>query len=68
MDIIGQTFGIAPTNNLNKFSPKGDRNLTLLNFVNQLRERNLVLDFALLDEPNINQGAILMKSRGDISW
>lgn len=69
MDIIGQTFGIsAPPTNLNKFEAKGNRNLTLFNFVNQLRERNLILDFSLLEEPTINQGTILMKSRGEISW
>ncbi|KAI1726441.1 lipopolysaccharide-binding protein [Ditylenchus destructor] len=44
------------------------KNLTLLNFVNQLRERNLVLDFSLIDEPFVSQGTVLMKSRGEISW
>uniref|UniRef100_A0AC34PW93 Lipopolysaccharide-binding protein n=1 Tax=Panagrolaimus sp. JU765 TaxID=591449 RepID=A0AC34PW93_9BILA len=68
LDIIGQTFGISQPTKLNTFETKGNRNLTLFNFVNQLRERNLILDFSLLDEPNINQGTILMKSKGEISW
>lgn len=68
LDIIGQTFGIAEPTPLKKFAYPGARNLTLLNFVNQLRERNLILDFALLSEPFINQGTILMKSKGEISW
>jgi hypothetical protein len=32
------------------------KNLTLLYFVRELRERNLVLDFSLIGDPYINQG------------
>ncbi|KAI6223043.1 hypothetical protein M3Y99_01468400 [Aphelenchoides fujianensis] len=67
LDIIGQTFGLAESKPLENFAHKGARNLTLLNFVNQLRERNLVLDFSLLSAPFVSQGTVLMKSRGEIS-
>lgn len=43
LDIVGQTFGVSEARPLEKFAHKGQRNLTLLNFVNHLRERNLVL-------------------------
>uniref|UniRef100_A0A914DMR5 Lipid-binding serum glycoprotein C-terminal domain-containing protein n=1 Tax=Acrobeloides nanus TaxID=290746 RepID=A0A914DMR5_9BILA len=68
LDIIGQTFGIAEPQPLSQFSNRGARNLTLLNFVNQLRERNLILDFSILSEPFISHGTILMKNKGEISW
>ncbi|KAI6180960.1 hypothetical protein M3Y98_00777600 [Aphelenchoides besseyi] len=67
LDIIGQTFGLADSKPLENFAQKGARNLTLLNFVNTLRERNLVLDFALLSSPFVSQGTVLMKSKGEIS-
>lgn len=67
LDIIGQTFGLTEAKPLNNFHQKGQRNLTLLNFVNNLREKNLVLDFALLSAPFVSQGTVLMKSRGEIS-
>jgi hypothetical protein len=43
LDIVGQTFGVSEARPLDNVVHKGPRNLTLLNFVNQLRERNLVL-------------------------
>uniref|UniRef100_A0A914HXG5 Uncharacterized protein n=1 Tax=Globodera rostochiensis TaxID=31243 RepID=A0A914HXG5_GLORO len=73
LDLIGKNFGIAPepTKNLENNSQrklKAPRNFTLLNFVSQLRDRNLVLDFALIDDPFVSQGTVLMKSRGEISF
>uniref|UniRef100_A0A915D4P1 Lipid-binding serum glycoprotein C-terminal domain-containing protein n=1 Tax=Ditylenchus dipsaci TaxID=166011 RepID=A0A915D4P1_9BILA len=44
------------------------KNLTLLNFVHQLRDQNLVLDFSLINDPFVSQGTILMKSHGEISF
>ncbi|TMS37972.1 hypothetical protein L596_004798 [Steinernema carpocapsae] len=67
LDIIGETFGIAPRKSLSQFGQKA-RNYTLLNFVNNLRERNLVLDYSLLGDPFISDGSIAMKAKGEISW
>lgn len=72
VDIIGKTFGVESTPPLRPVPTKKltdvPKSLNLLHFVQQLREQNLVLDFALLSEPFINQGTILMKSHGEISW
>ncbi|KAK0398396.1 hypothetical protein QR680_002574 [Steinernema hermaphroditum] len=67
LDIIGETFGIAPRKSLTQF-PEKARNYTLLNFVNNLRERNLVLDYSLQGDPFITDGSIAMKAKGEISW
>jgi hypothetical protein len=70
LDLIGKSFGLAPEqpSNFNKGGGpsrnrpirqlKAPRNFTLLNFVGQLRDRNLVLDFALIDEPFVSQVCI----------
>ncbi|CAD5227765.1 unnamed protein product [Bursaphelenchus xylophilus] len=67
LDIIGQTFGLSEARPLASFQQKGQRNLSLLNFVNNLREKNLVLDFSLLSAPFVSQGTVLMKNKGEIS-
>lgn len=79
VDIISHTFGIeplpSPVNQRAGLHVATARNLStaakslsLLNFVNQLREKNLILDFSLIGDPFISQGTIMMKSRGEIAW
>jgi hypothetical protein len=41
---------------------KVPRNFTLLNFVGQLRDRNLVLDFSLINDPFVSQVRRLVNS------
>ncbi|VDO62208.1 unnamed protein product [Heligmosomoides polygyrus] len=59
LDIIGQTFGIA------KHALK---NFTLIHFVQNLREKNLLLDYQLTADPFVQNGAISMLAKGEISW
>ncbi|KAL3102007.1 hypothetical protein niasHS_003416 [Heterodera schachtii] len=73
LDLIGRNFGISPDQSKNAEIKKpkklqAPRNFTLLNFVSQLRDRNLVLDFSLIDDPFVSQGTVLMKSHGEISY
>ncbi|VDK27084.1 unnamed protein product [Anisakis simplex] len=53
---------------MNTFADVEIKNLTLLNFVNNLRQRNLVLDYRLLSNPVVAAGAIDMLAKGEISW
>ncbi len=66
LDIIGETFGIAEPKKQHRTS--GSKNFTLLNFVNHLREKNLVLDYGLIRDPFISDGSIAIWSRGEISF
>ncbi|KJH46873.1 LBP / BPI / CETP family protein [Dictyocaulus viviparus] len=46
----------------------GLKNFTLIHFVENLREQNLLLDYHLTDAPFVQNGAIVMLAKGEISW
>ncbi|CAJ0602814.1 unnamed protein product [Cylicocyclus nassatus] len=66
LDIIGQTFGIARPKS--KLGQQALKNFTLIHFVQNLREQNLLLDYQLTTDPFVQNGAISMLSKGEISW
>ncbi|KAK6751313.1 hypothetical protein RB195_002977 [Necator americanus] len=66
LDIIGQTFGIARPKS--KLGQHGLKNFTLIHFVQNLREKNLLLDYQLTADPFVQNGAIAMLAKGEISW
>ncbi|KAL6737225.1 hypothetical protein Aduo_010887 [Ancylostoma duodenale] len=66
LDIIGQTFGIAKPKS--KLGQQGLKNFTLIHFVQNLREKNLLLDYQLTADPFVQNGAIAMLAKGEISW
>ncbi|VDM41956.1 unnamed protein product [Toxocara canis] len=68
IDVIGETFGISRKTPLSRFGNMSAKNVTLLNFVHHLRDRNLVLDYRLIRDPLIDYGAIDMLAKGEISW
>nr|CAD2206795.1 unnamed protein product [Meloidogyne enterolobii] len=43
-------------------------NSSLLNFISNLQNKNLILNFALIDSPFVSQGTIMIKSFGEISF
>ena len=40
----------------------------LLNYVSELRNQDLLLDYSLLTDPFIQSGAMAMMVKGEISW
>lgn len=44
------------------------KNFTLIHFVQNLREKNLLLDYQLTADPFVQNGAISMLAKGEISW
>uniref|UniRef100_A0A0N5AUQ0 BPI2 domain-containing protein n=1 Tax=Syphacia muris TaxID=451379 RepID=A0A0N5AUQ0_9BILA len=68
VNILEQTFGLAPRRPLNRRRDVSVRNATLLEFLTTLRQRSLVMDFRLIRDPQINYGVIDMFSKGEISW
>ncbi|CAI5447728.1 unnamed protein product [Caenorhabditis angaria] len=76
LDIIGETFGLArkpkPLTPLRSQGPnslsKSAKQISLTNFVQRLREKELVLDYQLLSQPFVQNGAISMLAKGEISW
>uniref|UniRef100_A0A1I8BSM6 BPI2 domain-containing protein n=1 Tax=Meloidogyne hapla TaxID=6305 RepID=A0A1I8BSM6_MELHA len=55
-------------NSVNLLREAFPNNSSLLNFVSNLQNQNLVLNFALIDDPFVSQGTIMIKSRGEISF
>ncbi|GMT22539.1 hypothetical protein PFISCL1PPCAC_13836, partial [Pristionchus fissidentatus] len=43
-------------------------NVTLLNIVQNLRQQELIMDYALTADPFISYGSIAMAAKGEISW
>uniref|UniRef100_A0A915CIL9 Lipopolysaccharide-binding protein n=1 Tax=Parascaris univalens TaxID=6257 RepID=A0A915CIL9_PARUN len=68
IDVIGETFGVPRMRRLSRFGNMNAKNITLLNFVQHLRQRNLLLDYRLIRDPIIAYGAIDMLTSGEISW
>ncbi|VDD96659.1 unnamed protein product [Enterobius vermicularis] len=68
VNILEQTFGLAPRKPLSRFGDVGARNFTLNEFINNLRQKNLVMDFQLIRDPLISYGVIDMFAKGEISW
>ncbi|CAJ0579954.1 unnamed protein product, partial [Mesorhabditis spiculigera] len=66
VDVVSETFKLKPPKS--KLGKLGFKNATLLNFVQNLRDRDLVLDYRLTAEPFVNDGAIAMMAKGEISW
>ncbi|KAK5971392.1 hypothetical protein GCK32_022355, partial [Trichostrongylus colubriformis] len=66
LDIIGRTFGIIKPRS--KILQQGLKNFTLIHFVQNLREKNLLLDYQLTSDPFVQNGAIAMLAKGEISW
>ncbi|VDM60421.1 unnamed protein product [Angiostrongylus costaricensis] len=66
LNIIGQTFGIVKPKSI--IGQNGLRNFTLIHFVENLREQNLLLDYHLTVDPFVQNGAIAILARGEISW
>ncbi|MFH4978680.1 hypothetical protein AB6A40_005389 [Gnathostoma spinigerum] len=70
INILSETFGISggqlrPRSRISEYAAT---NVTLLNLVHYLRQRNLVLDYRLLSDPQIRSGAIEMAAKGEVSW
>ncbi|EGT57813.1 hypothetical protein CAEBREN_16721 [Caenorhabditis brenneri] len=70
LDIIGETFGVSPKkhNRAGKLSSFSAKNITLTHFVQRLRDKELVLDYQMLTSPFVQNGAINMLSKGEISY
>ncbi|CAD6193537.1 unnamed protein product [Caenorhabditis auriculariae] len=71
IDIIGETFGLSPKSTSqprSKLGQKGLKNFTLVHFVQNLRDQDLVLDYQLMSNPFIQSGAVAMMAKGEISW
>ncbi|KIH43414.1 hypothetical protein ANCDUO_26579, partial [Ancylostoma duodenale] len=51
-----------------KLGQQGLKNFTLIHFVQNLREKNLLLDYQLTADPFVQNGAIAMLAKGEISW
>ncbi|CAI4224417.1 unnamed protein product [Auanema sp. JU1783] len=66
VDVIGTAFGVDKPKS--KLGQKGLKNFTLIHFVNNLRERDLVLDYQLTSDPFVQGGAVAMMAKGEISW
>ncbi|OZC10997.1 LBP / BPI / CETP family protein [Onchocerca flexuosa] len=69
VDVFGISLDLpARKKPLSKFGEIGTKNITLLNIINHLRQKSLVLDYRLIRDPVIAYGTIEMLSRGEISW
>ncbi|VDK53997.1 unnamed protein product [Gongylonema pulchrum] len=68
IDVLGESFGLPARRPLSKLGDASARNATVLNIINRLRQKNLILDYRLIRDPVIAYGAIEMLSRGEISW
>uniref|UniRef100_A0A158Q8W2 BPI2 domain-containing protein n=1 Tax=Elaeophora elaphi TaxID=1147741 RepID=A0A158Q8W2_9BILA len=68
VDIFGISFDLPVRKPLSRFGEIGAKNITLLNVVNHLRQKSLILDYRLIRDPLIAYGTIEMLSRGEISW
>ncbi|EFO21113.1 LBP/BPI/CETP family domain-containing protein [Loa loa] len=68
VDIFGISFDLPARKSLSKFGEIGAKNITLLNIINHLRQKSLILDYRLIHDPLIAHGTIEMLSRGEISW
>ncbi|XGW28432.1 hypothetical protein V3C99_008307 [Haemonchus contortus] len=66
LDIIARTFGIVKPRS--KILQQSLKNFTLIHFVQNLREKNLLLDYQLTSDPFVQNGAIAMLAKGEISW
>ncbi|CAJ0937023.1 unnamed protein product, partial [Mesorhabditis belari] len=64
--VVSETFRLRPPRS--KLGQAGFKNMTLLNFVQNLRDRDMVLDYKLTSDPFVNDGAIAMLAKGEISW
>ncbi|VDM65425.1 unnamed protein product [Strongylus vulgaris] len=51
-----------------KLGQQALKNFTLIHFVQNLREQNLLLDYQLTTDPFVQNGAISMLAKGEISW
>ncbi|CEF70819.1 Lipid-binding serum glycoprotein, C-terminal domain and Lipid-binding serum glycoprotein, N-terminal domain and Bactericidal permeability-increasing protein, alpha/beta domain-containing protein [Strongyloides ratti] len=69
LDIIGQTFDKTrkPFQKL-RLNSHSLKNGSLINFINDLRDKNLVLDYSIMRNPFINHGTITMVGKGEISY
>ncbi|VDN89831.1 unnamed protein product [Brugia pahangi] len=68
VDIFGISFNLPARKPLSRFGEIGAKNITLLNIVNHLRQKSLILDYRLIRDPLIAHETIEMLSRGEISW
>uniref|UniRef100_A0A0N4ZHG2 BPI2 domain-containing protein n=1 Tax=Parastrongyloides trichosuri TaxID=131310 RepID=A0A0N4ZHG2_PARTI len=69
LDIIGQTFEPGRKVVLKqRLDSRPLKNGSLINFINDLRDKNLVLDYSLMRNPFINHGTITMVGKGEISY
>ena len=55
-------------NRAGKLSSFSAKNITLTHFVQRLRDKELVLDYQMLTSPFVQNGAINMLSKGEISY
>ncbi|KAK0420450.1 hypothetical protein QR680_014689 [Steinernema hermaphroditum] len=67
LDIIGEKFHVTRRKSTSQGGQQ-ERDNTLINFVNGLRDKDLVLDYGLLGDPLISKRAIAIKAKGEISW
>ncbi|MCP9265844.1 LBP / BPI / CETP family protein [Dirofilaria immitis] len=68
IDVFGISFDLPARRPFSKFGKTGAKNITLLNIINHLRQKNLILDYRLIRDPFIAYGTIEIPSRGEISW
>uniref|UniRef100_A0A915PR41 Lipid-binding serum glycoprotein C-terminal domain-containing protein n=1 Tax=Setaria digitata TaxID=48799 RepID=A0A915PR41_9BILA len=68
VDVLGISFDLPSRRPLSKLGEIGGKNVTLLNIINNLRQKNLILDYRLIRDPLIAYETIEILSRGEISW
>ncbi|CAK5041925.1 unnamed protein product [Meloidogyne enterolobii] len=63
-----QLFNSSSSSSINLLKEAFPSNSSLLNFISNLQNKNLILNFALIDSPFVSQGTIMIKSFGEISF
>ncbi|VDL75619.1 unnamed protein product [Nippostrongylus brasiliensis] len=65
---MNRLLSTMPLKPKSKIGQHGLKNFTLIHFVQNLREKNLLLDYHLTSDPFVQNGAISMLAKGEISW
>ncbi|GMS94973.1 hypothetical protein PENTCL1PPCAC_17148, partial [Pristionchus entomophagus] len=69
LDVLAATFQSQSRHSRQRRSKlPSANNATLLNIVQNLRQQELIMDYALTADPFISYGSIAMAAKGEISW
>ncbi|GMR45239.1 hypothetical protein PMAYCL1PPCAC_15434, partial [Pristionchus mayeri] len=69
LDVLAATFqGPSQIRRERRSKLPSANNATLLNIVQNLRQQELIMDYALTADPFISYGSIAMAAKGEISW